>query len=275
MKTHSYNKRRNASVIFLSPDFNEAINVARSDLSLPAEGLGTTEETNDWYKRHHAKNTKEQLRPMPRWYWHFPKEFVELIDSFAYSSKPSKVNYYPDVPLDRRAMEIVKQFDLPEEMVDRIKGYILGGVKWHLVGPAPELKARREQENAGGRKVSLSVPPALQPILIPINEGDEGRKYMVLVAGLDESTTQKDWLEVWKQLEIVLRLSDMGKTPHKRPIDSLLLRDLSFWKQIKEGKTARQVATDWTDRHPEDKALGEDTVRKAADRVDKIMRPKS
>ena len=99
---------------------------------------------------------------------------------------------------------------------------------------------------------------------------------MLLVAGIDESSTQKDWLEVWKNIEIVLRLSGMGETPHKRPIDSLLLRDLSFWKKIKGGKTAREVADDWIEDHPSEKGYPvEDMVRKAVDRVEKIMRQKS
>jgi len=210
--------------------------------------LNTGQEREEWYKRHHAENTKEPYRPLPRYYWYFPKEFVELVESFAYSSESSKVNYYPDVPLDCRAMDLIRKFDLPEEVVDQAKAHILG------------------------EKGAFSVGSALQPILIPI---DKGAKYMVLVAGMDESSTQKDWLEVWKNIEIVLRLSGMGKTPHKRPIDSLLLRDLSFWKRIKEGKTASEVADDWIEKHPDEEGYPvEDMIRKAVDRVEKIMRPK-
>jgi len=249
MVTHSYKKRRNAAVISFSPDFNEAVRVIRSVLGLPAKGLNTRQKKEKWYKKHHAENTKEHYRPLPRYYWYFPKEFVELVESFTYSSESSKVNYYPDVPLDCRAMDLIRKFDLPEETVDQVKAYILG-------------------ENG-----ALSVGPALQPILIPI---DKGAKYMVLVAGIDASSTQKDWLEVWKKIEIVIRFSGIGKTPHKRPIDSLLLRDLSFWKQIKDGKTARKVADDWIEEHPGEKGYPvEDMIRKAVDRVEKIMQPKS
>jgi len=186
---------------------------------------------------------------LPRYYWHFPKEFVELVESFAYSNEPSRVNYYPNVPLDRHAMDLIRKFDLPEEVVDQVKAYILGV------------------------RGSLGVGSAFQPIVIPVNNGKEWIKYTVLVAGIDETTTQKDWLEMWGRVEAILRMSGMGKIPHRRPSGKLFLRDLGFWKQIKVGKTAREVADDWTERRPEDKALGEDTVRKAADRIDKIMRP--
>ena len=126
MRAHSYKKRRNASVISLSSRFNESIRVIRLDLALPVEGLNTTQEREEWYKRHHAENTKEPYRPLPRYYWDFPKEFVELIESFAYSSEASKVNYYPDVPLDCRSMDLIRKFDLPEEVVDQVKAYTLG-----------------------------------------------------------------------------------------------------------------------------------------------------
>jgi len=149
-------------------------------------------------------------------------------------------------------MEIVGQFDLPEETVNQVKACILG-------------------------ERGVSAGMALQPILIPMDEGDEGRRYVVLVAGIDESSTQKDWVEVWKSIENVMRLSGMGKTPHKRPVDWLLLRDLSFWKQIKlEGKTAKQVADCWIEKHPDDKGYPvEDMIRKAVQRIEKIMRPRS
>jgi hypothetical protein len=52
---------------------------------------------------------------------------------------------------------------------------------------------------------------------------------------------------------------------------NVFLRDLSFWKQIKEGKTAKEVLDGWTKRYPDDSYLGEDSVRKAVERVDIIM----
>lgn len=251
MRTHSYKKRRNASVISFSSQFNEAVRIIRLDLDLPVEGLNTSQEREEWYKRHHAENTKVPYRPLPRYYWHFPKEFVELIHSFAYSSGPSRVNYYPGVPLDRRAMGLIQEFDLPEEVGDQVKAYILGAT-----GP-------------------LGVGPALQLILIPVNESGEGIKYVALVAGIDEATTRKDWLEVWRSIEVILRLSGVSRASHRRPLDNLFLRDLSFWKQVKAGKTAKEILADWTKRHPEDEYFGEDTVRKAVNRIDKIMQPHS
>lgn len=249
MRTHSYQKRRNASVISFSSDFNKATRAIRSELGIPAEGFITTQEMNAWYEKHHAEHTKEPYKPMPNYYWHFPKEFVELVESFSYSSEPSRVNYYPDVPLDHHAMDLIRKFDLPQETIDRVKAYILGV------------------------RGSLSVGPLLQPILIPINEEDKGTKYLALVAGIDEATTKKDWLEVWRSVEVVLHLSAVSSTPHRRPLDNVLLRNLSFWEQIKAGKTAREVLDDWTERHPEDSHLGEDTVRKAVEKTDGIMRP--
>lgn len=252
MRTLSYKKRRNASIISLSPQFNEAIRVIRSDLGVPAEGFSSTKEMNEWYQKHHSKYSKEQYRPMPSYYWHFPREIVGLIDSLSYSGEPSRVNYYPDVPLDHYAIDIIRRFNMPEEILDQVKAYILGGV-----GP-------------------LGVGPPLQVILIPVDEGKEGKKYVALVAGIDESSSQKDWLEVWRNIEVVLRLSGVGKTPHKRLIDSLLLRDLSFWTQVKEGKSAREVAENWIKKHPDDRDYPvEDMIRKAVDRVENIMRPLS
>ena len=249
MRTRSYLKRRNASVISLSPDFNGTVRRVRSDLGIPAEGFGTHQEMDDWYKRHHAESTEEPYRPSPDYYWHFPQEFVELVESFSYSDEPSRVNYYPRVPLDRCAMDLTRKFDLPEEVVDQVKAYILG-----TTGP-------------------LGIGPALQLILIPVNESGEGIKYVALVAGIDEATTRKDWLEVWRSIEVILRLSGVSRASHRRPLDNLLLRDLSFWEKVKAGKTAKEVLDDWTKRHPEDEHLGEDTVRKAVSRIDKVMQP--
>jgi hypothetical protein len=249
MSTHSYKKRRNALVISFSPQFNEAVRAIRSELGLPSEGFDSSNEREKWYRIHHIEHAREPYKPMPIYYWYFPKEFVELIESFAYSDEVNKVNYYPKVPLDRRAMELIGRFDLPEELVNQVKAYILG------------------------EKGILSIEAALQPILIPLNIG---ANYLVMVGGLDASTTKKDWIDVWGKIEIVLRLSGISKTPHKRPIDSLLLRDLSFWKQTKEGKTAQEVADDWIDKHPDEECIPvEDMIRKAVERVEKIMRPNS
>ena len=52
----------------------------------------------------------------------------------------------------------------------------------------------------------------------------------------------------------------------------LRLRDLSLWKYVrKEGNTAAEALDEWCINHPEDAGLGEDTVIKAVQRIDKIM----
>jgi len=252
MRTPSYKKRRNASIISLSPQFNEAIRLIRSYLSVPAEGFNSKKEMNEWYQKHHSKYSKEQYRSMPTYYWHFPREIVDLIESFNYSDEPSRVNYYQDVPLDRYAMEIIRKFDLPEEILNQVKAYILGAV-----GP-------------------LGVGSLLPVILIPVDEDNEGRKYTAFIAGIDESSSQKEWLEVWKSIQAVLRLSGVGETPHKRQIDSIFLRDLGFWTQAKKGKSARQIAEDWIKKHPDEGDYPvEDMIRKAVDRIENLMRPSS
>lgn len=247
MGMHSYLKRRNASVIAFSPAFTEAVKVVRSELGIPTGGF-CRDEANEWYRKHHQANTAEALRPMPCYYWHFPEEFVKLLDSFSYSNEPSRVNFYRDVPLDRCAMELIHRFDLPEDLVDEIKAYIL-------------------LADYG----SLGTGPALQLILVPVNEAEEGTKYVALVAGIDAATSQKDWLDTWQSIKAILRLSGIHELAHKRPIDNLLLRDLTFWKETKQGRTTREVLNKWIEKHREDENIGEDTVRKAVKRVDRIM----
>lgn len=249
MGTYSYRKQRNASIIAFSPAFKEAVKAVRSALGIPLKGF-TREAANKWYKKHHEANTPARLRPLPNYYWHFPSQFVELLHSFGYSSEPSRVNFYRDVPLDRYAMELVHRFDLPEDVVNEVKASIL------LT-----------------RYGSLSSHSMTQFVLIPVNEGEEGIKYMALIAGIDTATTQKDWLAIWESVKAILRLSGMSSPPHKRPMDNLLLRDITFWQEIQEGRTAREVVDRWTKKHPEGAILSEDTVRKAVSRVDRIMHP--
>lgn len=249
MSTPSYKKRRKASVIALSPQFNEAIRTIRSDLGLPSKGLDSLEKRGEWYMAHYKEHATMPYEPLPRYYWHFPKEFVELIKSFGYSPEASKVNYYPDVPLDRHAMELIRKFGLPEDVIDQVKAYVLG------------------------EKGSLSVSSGLQPMLIALEKGTE---YLVLVGGLDASSTKKDWIDVWAKIENVLRLSGTRRIPNKRTMDSLFLRDLHFWKQIKEGKPAHKVADDWIEEHPTDKGYPvEDMIRKAVKRIDEVMNSNS
>lgn len=251
MKTHSYKKRRKASVIACGPSYSEAIKTARSELGLPTDGFTTSSERDVWYKRHHKEHTDMQYDPLPRYYWHFPKEFVELLESFSYSSKPSRVNYYPNVPLDRYAMELIRTFNLPEDLVDQVKENILGATGY------------------------LGIGEALQLIMVPVNEDEEGNKYIALVAGIDDTSTRDDWLEVWKNIKTILRLSGVSRVTYKRPMDKLLVRDLTFWKGIKEGKKAKEVINEWVDNHPEDLNIGEDTLRKAVKRIDEIMQTDS
>ena len=149
MTTSSYKKRRNISIIQFSPQFKKAVKDIRFEFGLPSEGFDSNEERYEWYKNHHKQNTNILYKPLPRYYWYFPKEFVDLIESFAFSTESSKVNYYADVPLDKRAMELIRKFSLPLEYVDHIKAYILG------------------EESA------VSVGPALQPILIPVEQRNE------------------------------------------------------------------------------------------------------
>jgi len=249
MGVHSYKKRRNASVIAFSPTFIEAVNAVRSALGIPIEGFRGGEEASEWYSRHLQTSTREHLKPMPRYYWHFPKEFIEVLESLSYPREPSRVNFYQDVALDQFAMDLIHRFNLPEELVDEVKANIL--LRHHG---------------------SLGIGPTLQLILVPVNEGEEGIKYMALVAGIDAATTQKNWLEVWESVKAILRLSGIGSMPYRRPIDKLLLRDLTFWKEIRGGKTARETVDKWIEKHPEDCEFDEDIVRKAVQRMDKIMR---
>ncbi len=248
MGTHSFIKRRNASIIAFGSAFKRSVKRARSTLGIPVEGF-SREEANKWYEKHHTENSREPLRPMPHYYWHFPKEFVELLDSLSYSSEPSRVNFYKDVPLDGCAMDLIHEFDLPEDLVVEVKRTIL-------------LK----------HSSTLGIGPAIQLIRVPVNEGVEGNKYMALIAGIDIATTKKDWLEIWEKIKVIQRLSGMVDIPYKRPVEKLMIQDLTFWKEIKEGKTAREVIDRWIEKHPEDANLGEDTVRKAFERIDKIMR---
>ena len=248
MNSRSYEKRRNVSVITLSYAFNEAVKQARVNLGIPIEGFTSSRESKDWHRRHHEVNTSETYASMPSYYWHFPREFVELLESLSYACEASKVNYYPSVPLDRYAMDLIHTFDLPEEVVDQVKWYIL----------------------STGR--SLGIGGELQLVVVPVDEGQEGTKYMVLVAGIDESTTKENWLDIWQNITLILKSSGVRKAPNKRSVDKLLLRDLSFWTKAMAGKTAREILDEWVEKYPEDEKLGEDSVRKAIKRIEKLLK---
>lgn len=148
------------------------------------------------------------------------------------------MNLYPDVPLDRYAMELIRRFDLPEDLANEVKACVL-------------------LADYG----SLATGSAVQLILVPVNEGEEGTKYVALVAGIDAATSQKDWLDTWRSIKATLRLSGINELPRKRPADNLLLRDLTFWEEIKEGRTARETIDKWIEKHPEDVNIGEDAEK--------------
>lgn len=253
-KLFFYQRQMRAEVAGFNPYLKKDIEAIRITLGIPEGGLATPEEGDKWYRGHYQKTKGKPFQPANPWNWHLPEELVTMLDSFLYSGKPSRVNFDPEVPLDAHAMELIHKYGLPEKMVDSLKGYIL-----------------KEKHNA------LAVPSAIQPIFIPINEGSEGVRYMVIVAGVDESTTREKWLDIWVDFQLTLRLSGEDKLPSKRLSHKVLLRDLTLWTWVKRnGKTVKQALDEWRAKHPEDKVLyAEDTVRKAVERIDHLMKPLS
>ena len=140
------------------------------------------------------------------------------------------------------------EFDLPEDVVNEVKRRIL-------------------VEESG----SFALSSALQLIFIPINEQEEGIKFLALVAGIDGDTTQKDWLDIWRQVRRLMQMYDVKTSPTKREEEKILLRDLTWWKWSRQGLSFRQVADKWEER--EGKAYAEDTIGAAIHRIDEIMRP--
>jgi hypothetical protein len=206
------------------------------------------EEAKRWYKNHVQQTTGKQGKDLPHYYWHFPKELAELIENFAYSRQPCKAGFHPEVPLDCRAMDLVHEFGLPEDVVNEIKRRIL-------------------VEESGG----FGSSSTLQLILLPIDEQEDGNKYVALVAGIDGATTQKDWLDIWKQIRMILRMSGIEITSTKREEEKILLRDLTWWDWAKHGITLKKIADKWEER--EGKVYAEDTIGAAIHRIDEIMRP--
>ena len=251
-KKFFYEKEIRAELAAFNPYLKKDMENIRKDLGIPIDGFSTSEEADRWYGEHYQEAKGEPRKPKNPWNWHLPKEIVEMLDSSSYSNEPSKVNFDPRVPLDAHVMELIHAYGLPEQMVDSLKGYVL-----------------KEKHNAP------AVPSALQPMFIPIDEGEEGTKYVAIVAGLDESTTKEQWLDVWYSFRQILRYSGKDEAPNRRPSDELLLRDLTWWNCVKKnGKTVRDALEEWLKKHPEDTdKLNEDTVRKAVMKVDRLMKP--
>jgi len=260
-KLPSYKKRRRAGLIAFSPVFKERTKVVRSELGIPQDGFPMDESLYPeeakgfypkaaikWYEDHIKQTIGRQSKDLPHYYWHFPKELAELIENFAYSSQPCKAGFHPEVPLDRRAMDLAHEFGLPEDVVNEIKRRIL-------------------VEESG----SFALSSALQLIFIPVNEQEEGIKFLALVAGIDGDTTQKDWLDVWRQVRRLMRMSDVETASTKREEEKILLRDLTWWEWSRCGLSTRQVADKWEER--EGNAYAEDTIGAAIKRIDEIMRP--
>ena len=116
---------------------------------------------------------------------------------------------------------------------------------------------------ASGRRVQL--------IFIPINEQEEGIKFLALVAGIEGDTTQKDWLDIWRQVRRLMQMYDVETSPTKRDEEKILLRDLTWWEWSRRGLSTRQIADKWEEQ--KGKTYAEDTIRAAIKRIDVIMRP--
>ncbi|GAJ13976.1 unnamed protein product, partial [marine sediment metagenome] len=144
--------------------------------------------------------------------------------------------------------DLVHEFGLPEDVVNEIKRRIL-------------------VEERGG----FGSSSTLQLILLPIDEQEEGIKYVALVAGIDSATTQKDWLDVWRRMLMTMQMSGIETTSTKREEEKILLRDLTWWDWSKHRLTLKQIADKWEER--EGKAYAEDTIGAAIHRIDEIMRP--
>ena len=175
-----------------------------------------------------------------------------MIDSFSFSTKPSRAGFDSEVPLDYYAMEMIYKFGLPEKMVISLKSFIL-----------------KEEHN------SMNIPSGLQDMFLPIDEGKEGIKYIAIVAGVDEGTTKNEWDKIWQNLQKIIKLSGKKKAPNRRPMDKLILRNLALWSWVKkDGKPVKKALDIWLKKHPDDADnLNIDTVQKAIQKVDDLMKP--
>jgi hypothetical protein len=271
----SHKKRRRADIVAFGPEFRKRVKETRLKLGIPEGGfpkdvrtvLGSPEkgfpeklsfypvEANRWYAEHIQKATGRRMegfpRTLPPYYWYCPREIAELIEDFAYSHQPCRPGFYPEVPLDRYAMDLVREFGLPEDVVNEIKHYIL------------------VEERSG-----FGVPPMLQLIPIPM-EGQDGLYFCSLIAGIDGSTTKKEWLGIWQQIKSRMKENGMKIAPIKRDEDKISIRDLTWWKWNQDGLAPKTIAEKWQIKNPQDETYAEDTIRAAIDRINEAMRPVS
>jgi len=274
MELTSYKKRKRAEVCAFSPHFKERVKEIRAKLGIPQGGvpkearvvLGPPEkgfpkelnfyplEATKWYTEHIQKETgkkpEDLPRNLPRYYWYFPREIAELIEDFTWSQQPCRPGFYPDVPLDRCAMDLVQEFGLPEDAVNEVKHHIL------------------VEEGSG-----FTVSPKMEQIVIPM-DGRDGLYFCVLIAGVDGSTTKKEWLELWEviQGEMNTYRDKVLRAPTKREAEENETRDLTWWKWSQQGLSADQIANRWSKKHPE-AAYGKDTVSAAINKIKQKMRP--
>lgn len=110
-------------------------------------------------------------------------------------------------------------------------------------------------------------------VVIPVDEKEEGIKLCVYIAGIDGSTTRKDWINAWHMIQDTLEMYGVEIEPTKREDEKNLLRDIIWWKWSKQGLNCREVANMWEAK--KSKAFGEDTISAAIRRIDKLMRPLS
>jgi hypothetical protein len=289
----SYKKRGKAETIVFSSEFKRRVKEVRLKLGIPPEGfprikLDSTKkiaelfagedvkqsangkrkappkivvsvglqkeptEAHQWYAEHIQRATGKRPEDLPfnlpHYYWYFPREIAELIEGFAYSSKPCRPGFHPEVPLDHCALELIQEFGLPEDFVNEVKRHILS-------------------EESG----SFGVSPMLQPIIIPM-EGQDGPYLCAVIAGIDGSTTKKEWLDVWQEIKKQMQWKGIKVVPTKRDEEKIEIRDLTWWKWSKDGLSPGDIADKWvTDRAGE--IYGEDTVRVAIKRIDDKMNP--
>lgn len=260
-KLTSHKMRRRADLCAFSPAFKERAKTVRVELGIPQDGFLMEKPVNpeepkgfypkeavEWYEGHVEQAIGKRSKDLPHYYWHFPKELAELVENFAYSSQPCRAGFYPEVPLDRRAMDLAHEFGLPEDVSNEIKRRIL------------------VEENTG-----FGVSSPLQLIFIPVNEQEEGIRFVALIADIDGDTTRKDWLDVWEKVRRLMRTNDVESSSTKREEEKILLRDLTWWEWSQKGLNPKQVADKWEER--EGKAYAEDTIRAAIQRMEEKMRP--
>lgn len=252
-KRYFYDQEIRAEFATYNPYLKNDIRQVRMALNIPEKGFSTSAEAGKWYIEHYRQTKGEFPKPTHPWNWHLPKEFVEMIDSWSYSSQPSKAGFNPDIPLDSNAMNLIHKFGLPEKMVNSLKDFIL-----------------KDEHNA------MNIPSELQGRFLLIDEGEEGTKYIAIIAGLDEGTTKSEWDKIWQSFQVNLRLQGRKKAPNRRPIENLTIRNLTFWTWVKKDrKTAKEALDAWLNKHPEDsnQLNSENTVQKAIQKVDDLMKP--